>query len=152
MSQRDGLPMEFFLFGGLVAATGLTLAAVALSRRKDAVSFPMVPTGFPAFGELDIEAVARMLSSENPRGSKELHVEQVWTQLRSLKPGQTLYERITAGSGWGAQGKAAQGGRRRPVSTEQPATEMEATLRERQHGKDNRRSRPRPGAYTPSGH
>ena len=35
---------------------------------------------------------------------------------------------------------------------EQPATEMEATLRERQQGKDNRRSRPRPGAYTPSGH
>lgn len=35
---------------------------------------------------------------------------------------------------------------------EQPATEMEATLRERQHGKDNRRSRQRPGAYTPSGH
>ena len=35
---------------------------------------------------------------------------------------------------------------------EQPATEMEATLRERQHGKDTRKARPRPGAYTPSGH
>ena len=35
---------------------------------------------------------------------------------------------------------------------EQPAAEMEATLRERQHGKDTRKARPRPGAYTPAGH
>ena len=35
---------------------------------------------------------------------------------------------------------------------EQPAAEMEATLRERQHGKDTRKARPRPGAYPPAGH
>lgn len=67
---------------------------------------------------LDVEAGARMLSSENPRGSERLHVEQVWSQLRSRSRGQSLFERITAGSGWGPQGALSPPGRVRPVATE----------------------------------
>lgn len=76
----------------------------------------------PSFTEADIEAGARMLASENPRGSRALHIEQVHTQLRAAKPGESLYDRTTAGSGWGPQGERAAGGGVRPVSTTQPAT------------------------------
>lgn len=75
----------------------------------------------PTYTEADVEAGARMLASENPRGSQALHIEQVHAQLRARKPGESLFDRITAGSGWGAQGTRATGGRVRPVSTEQPA-------------------------------
>ncbi len=75
------------------------------------------------FSTLDVEAAARMLASENPRGSEELHVEQIWTQLRSKRKGQTLFDRVTNGSGWGEQGDRRPGRGVRPVSTDQPATE-----------------------------
>lgn len=122
MSRQDALPVELFLFGGLTLAAGVAIAAVALRKKEqaggDASSVP--PT---TWTELDVEAAARMLSSENPRGSRALHIEQVWTQIRATEPGQTLYDRITAGSGWGPQGQRAGGGKRRPVSTDQPARE-----------------------------
>ncbi len=65
----------------------------------------------------DIEALARMLASENPSASVLVWVEQVWTQLRSRRAGQSIYQRITGGKGWGPQDKV------RPVSTAEPATE-----------------------------
>lgn len=77
----------------------------------------------PTFSEADVEAAARMLASENPRGSRALHIEQIHTQLRSRKPGQSLFDRITAGSGWGQQGERRPPGGVRPVSTEEPATD-----------------------------
>ena len=122
MNRQDALPVEFFLFGGFVLAAGVAIAAVVLRKKEqdggNASSGPAAP-----WTELDVEAAARMLSSENPRGSRALHIEQIWTQIRSTDPGQTLYERITAGSGWGPQGQRAGGGKRRPVSTDQPTTE-----------------------------
>jgi len=78
--------------------------------------------------DLDVEAAARMLASENPRASEELHAEQIWTQLRLRKPKQNLYDRITAGSGWGPQGGRSGNGRARPVATTEEATDV---LRER---------------------
>src|SRR5262249_9738831 len=92
-------------------------APTASRRPKVQILPPETP-----FSTLDIEAVARMLASENPRGSEQLHIEQVFTQLRSRKRGESLYDRITAGSGWGRQGVRNPPGRRRPVSTAEPAT------------------------------
>ena len=63
----------------------------------------------------DVEALARMLASENPSGSLLLWVEQCWTQIHSLKRGQSLFARITAGKGFGPQNKY------RPVATTEPA-------------------------------
>lgn len=122
MNRQDALPVEFFLFGGFVLAAGVAIAAVVLRKKEqdggNASSVPAAP-----WTDLDVEAAARMLSSENPRGSRALHIEQIWTQIRSTDPGHTLYERITAGSGWGPQGQRAGGGKRRPVSTDQRTTE-----------------------------
>lgn len=66
----------------------------------------------------DVEAIARMLASENPKGSKLLWVEQVWTQLRSRRRHQTVFDRITGGIGFGPQGG------KRPVATDEPAGEL----------------------------
>ncbi len=124
MSNRrpEALPFEFFLFGGLTVAAGVAVAALALRKKEPGEeAAPMAP--LTLWTERDVEAAARMLSSENPRGSRALHIEQIWTQIRSTTPGQTLYERITAGSGWGPQGQQADGGKRRPVSTDLPTTE-----------------------------
>lgn len=109
---------------GLIAlAVGATAGMVgvigaALWPRKD--TEPRAPTH--TFSELDIEALARMFASENPRGSEQLKVEQAWTQLRSLARGQTLYDRITGGTGWGKQIG------RRPVSTENEARSADRLL------------------------
>lgn len=65
---------------------------------------------------LDVEALARMIASENPKGSIRLWVEQCWTQLRSRRRGQSIYDRITGGAGWGKQGG------KRPVASENPAS------------------------------
>ena len=91
-------------------------------RRLAVPSTLVIPLDRP-FSTLDVEAAARMLASENPRGSEELHVEQIWTQVRSKRTRQTLFDRITNGSGWGEQGDRRPGGGLRPVSTEQPATD-----------------------------
>jgi hypothetical protein len=64
-----------------------------------------------------------MLASENPNGSERLHIEQIWTQLRSRTKGQSLYDRITQGSGWGMQGSRIRPGGLRPVSTAEAAND-----------------------------
>lgn len=76
----------------------------------------------------DIEAGARMIASENPRGGRQLHIEQLWTQIRSAKPGQSLFDRITAGSGWGAQGERRSPGRTRPVASGNSASDAQRQL------------------------
>ena len=87
---------------------------------------PSIPARLPqrleTYTEDDVEAAARMLASENPRGSEQLHIEQIWTQLRSRRHGQSLYQRITAGSGYGQQGDRKAPGGKRPVATVEPAT------------------------------
>lgn len=111
------------ILGG-AALTGGVLLALSVWPRTP------VPRGLPSddwqttpvFTEADVEAAARMLASENPRGSHTLHVELLHTQLRSRKPGQALFERITAGSGFGPQGERVPPGGTRPVSTAEPAT------------------------------
>lgn len=75
-----------------------------------------------SFTEADVEAAARMLASESATGSRALHIELIHSQLRARKKGQDLFDRITAGSGWGPQGERQPGGGVRPVSTEEPAT------------------------------
>lgn len=93
---------------GMVAAASVAAIALAVAaqsqQRADTVS------------DQDLEALGRMLSSENPTGSVRLWVEQCWTQLRARRRGQSIYARITAGQGWGPQDS------KRPVSTENPAT------------------------------
>ena len=63
----------------------------------------------------DEEAIARMLASENERGSPSLWREIIWTQIRSLGKS-SIWQRITAGLGYGPQGGA------RPVASDKPAT------------------------------
>ncbi len=63
----------------------------------------------------DEEAIARMLASENERGSPSLWCELIWTQIRSVGKS-SIWQRITAGLGYGPQGGA------RPVSSDKPAT------------------------------
>ena len=80
------------------------------------------------FSTLDVEAAARMLASENPRGSEQLHIEQIWTQIRNRRKRQSLFDRITNGSGWGEQGEKQAPGGLRPVATTEPATDAFRTL------------------------
>ena len=141
--SREDTPIWPWVFAAGVVGGG-ALMAWATFRRSNAYSGgpPLgrnrqVPTGkesFPSqeapYSQLDVEAAARMLASENPRGSERLHIEQIWTQLRSRKRGQSLFDRITAGSGWGEQGKRVPPGRVRPVATTEPATRRLLALAE----------------------
>lgn len=113
------------LLGGVVGLGGL-LAALMLNQRTPSVRMGLIP-----FDDQDVEAAARMLASENPRGPQELHVEQIYTQIRrAMNRGVKLYDQITAGSGYGEQGERAGRGSRRPVSTAKPATaELRARAR-----------------------
>lgn len=79
-----------------------------------------LPLGAPSAD--DIEAAARMIASENPSASDAVKVEQIWTQIRSTKPGKTLHQRITAGKGYGPQGGS------RPVSTAREAKPADREL------------------------
>lgn len=84
-------------------ASLLGLAAVfALSGRRGSVRFA------PAGGDAD--AIARMLASENPTGSRALWREQIWTQIRSAGR-RSLSQQITAGLGYGPEERG------RPVAT-----------------------------------
>ena len=74
------------------------------------------------FTSRDVEAAARMIASENPSGPEQAKVEQIWTQLRAKRPSESLYDQITAGLGWGAQGG------RRPAATSKPAMDADRTL------------------------
>lgn len=124
-SDGDALALAA-LMGGTALLGGVALA-VALWPKAQPARRAALPSDdwqtAPTFTEADVEAAARMLASENPRGSRALHVEQIHTQLRSCKAGQGLFERITAGSGWGPQGERRRVGGIRPVSTEQEATQ-----------------------------
>lgn len=76
------------------------------------ITLPVQPGEGSAYTDQDVEAAARMVASENPSAGREVWVEQIWTQIRARKRGQSLYDRITGGTGaWGPQNK------RRPVST-----------------------------------
>ncbi len=110
--------------GGTALLGGVLLAMAAWPGHGSDSSLPSDSwQTAPTFSDADVEAAARMLASENPRGSRALHIEQIHTQLRSRKPGQSLFDRITAGSGWGPQGERRPPGGVRPVSTEEPATD-----------------------------
>jgi murein DD-endopeptidase MepM/ murein hydrolase activator NlpD len=65
-----------------------------------------------------------MLASEDGQGSPQLWTELIGSQLHARKAGETLYARITAGSGYGRQGERSWSGRTRPVSTDQEALPM----------------------------
>ena len=82
--------------------------------------YESLPAGEPSAE--DIEAAARMIASENPSASEAVKVEQIWTQIRSTRPGKTLYQRITAGKGYGSQGAS------RPVATHKAAQPADRTL------------------------
>ena len=119
MSQAQG---PNWLVAGFLGGVAL-IGAVALIRSSSGTEVGLLP-----FDDLDVEAAARMLASENPRGSLELHTEQLYTQIRrALRRGISLHEQITAGLGYGGQGEGS-GGKVRPVATGQPAT---PALRER---------------------
>ena len=131
MSERKG---DAALAALAVVGTAVTIGgfavAVALSRRVAERALPPSrqpeandPTPSPPldFSDEDVEAAARMLASENGLGSPQLWTELIGSQLHARKAGETLYERITAGSGYGRQGERSWPGRTRPVSTEQEA-------------------------------
>lgn len=108
-------------------SAGATIGLVALAAtRKN----PALPTGRPSpyldpvsADALDIEATARMVASENPRGSEALKREQIYTQVAQAKRHrESVYERITAGAHYGPQNDV------RPVSTDQSATPLDREL------------------------
>jgi len=116
------------VLGGSALMGGVLLTIAAWPRPPQRSPLPgSLPSdnwqSKPGYTEADVEAAARMLASENARGSKALHIELIHAELRARKPGQDLFDRITAGSGWGPQGERKPGGRVRPVSTQEPATQ-----------------------------
>ena len=131
MSERKGdAALAALAVVGTVLTLGGFAVAVALSRRVTERALPPSrqpeandPTPSPPldFSDEDVEAAARMLASENGLGSPQLWTELIGSQLHARKAGETLYERITAGSGYGRQGERSWPGRTRPVSTEQEA-------------------------------
>lgn len=128
MKQRQEPASSGWLVGVLFGGTAVVGGALAWATwprapKRPEARLPARGAAEPLWTEADVEAVARMLASENPRGSRALHIEQIHTQLRARAKGQSLFARITAGSGWGPQGERNPGGGVRPVSTEAPATE-----------------------------
>lgn len=108
--------------GWWTVARGRQSAGGAQARSGRSTYLPV------SFTDLDVEAVARMIASENPTGSRQLHIEQAWTQIRSAGPFQSLHSRITAGSGWGGQGESKPPGKTRPVATGNPANDAQRQL------------------------
>ena len=131
MSGRKGdAALAALAVMGTVLTIGGFAVAVALSRRVTERALPPSrqpeandPTPSPPldFSDEDVEAAARMLASENGLGSPQLWTELIGSQLHARKAGETLYARITAGSGYGRQGERSWLGRTRPVSTEEEA-------------------------------
>ena len=90
-----------------------------------AEGLPLIP-----YDRDDLEAAARMLASENPDGSIELHTEQLYVVLRNaLKRRVSIYQQITNGHGYGDQNERR--GEARPYSTAQEATTALRTEAER---------------------
>lgn len=129
MSRRKSdAGLTALAIGGTLLTLGGFALAVALSKRAiTEPSFgPLLPpkpgeTPGTDYSEDDLEAAARMLASENSTGSRALWTEQIGSQLHARKPGETLFDRITAGSGFGPQGEKSWPGRVRPVATDQLA-------------------------------
>ena len=129
MSRRKSdAALTALAIGGTLLTLGGFVAALALSKRATTEpSFgPLLqpnPGALPGtdFSEDDLDAAARMLASENGTGSRALWAELIGSQLHARKPGETLFDRITAGSGYGPQGEKSWPGKVRPVATEQPA-------------------------------
>jgi hypothetical protein len=112
--KQDANWLVLALLGGVAV-----IGTVAMLRRSSGPEMGLLP-----FDDFDVEAAARMLASENPSGSLDLHTEQIYTQVRrALRRGVSLHEQITAGLGYGGQGEGS-GGKRRPVSTDKPATQL----------------------------
>lgn len=85
---------------------------------------PSLSPPLPDYTDQDVEAAARMVESENSSQPDRLKIELIWTQIRhAIEKGQSLHQRITAGSGWGPQGEKDGAGAVRPVSTRREATE-----------------------------
>ena len=55
-------------------------------------------------------------------------IEQVWSQLNASRPGESLFDRITAGSGFGPQGRRSWPGGKRPVATDESARPQDRML------------------------
>lgn len=133
-SSRDEDLGTVLLASGALGALAIGLGWWTLSRSGHATIGPQAGGSgarsyLPvSFSDLDVEAVARMIASENPTGSRRLHVEQAWTQIRSAGPFQTLFSRITAGSGWGGQGESKPPGGTRPVATANSANDAQRQL------------------------
>ena len=139
MSRRKtDTALTALAIGGSLLTLGGFAVAVALSRRvAGSASLPLPPDGrtplqsggptpnvppqLSGFTDDDLDAAARMLAGEKGNGSRALWTELIWSQLHARRPGETLYERITAGSGYGTQGAKSWPGKARPVSTDQAA-------------------------------
>lgn len=132
--RRDGDLGTVLVASGTLGFLAIGVAWWTLARgRQGADARPGAGNGrgtyLPvSFTDLDVEAVARMIASENPSGSRQLHIEQAWTQIRSAGPFQSLYLRITAGSGWGGQGESKPPGGSRPVASGNRANEAQRQL------------------------
>lgn len=124
--KRSDSGIGFAVAAGSLLTLGGFALAVAMSRSVAEKAQPgdqPLPAKTPPmdFSDEDVEAAARMLASENAHGSPQLWTELIGTQLHARKPGQTLYERITAGSGYGPQGERSWPGQTRPVATTEEA-------------------------------
>ena len=107
--------------GGFALAVAMSGRVASKAQTNAALGERPVPHPPLEFSDDDVEAAARMLASENGAGSPQLWTELIGTQIHARKPGQTLYARITAGSGYGPQGERSWPGQTRPVATEQEA-------------------------------
>lgn len=125
-AERVGIP-GWVWPASLLGLGAIGTLLVLASRQRPA---PALPTSRPspyldpvAADALDLEAAARMLASENPRGSEALKREELYTQLAQAKRHrQSLYFRITGGADFGPQNDV------RPVSTERRATALDYAL------------------------
>jgi len=110
-------PVGIALVGLGAIAAGLGAVFIVL-RGRDSLPSSDWQTFTGSYSEADVEAAARMLASENPNASQSLHVEQVYAMLRAREPGQSLFDYLTKGHGFGVQGEHG-----RPASTMEPATQ-----------------------------
>ena len=140
-NPSDGTLAALAVGGSVVVVGGFLLAVAASSRvtkgevapKSEEEPLPPGESSRPsllptAYSAEDVEAAARMIASENPLGSVALQIEQIWTQLRSRKAKQSLFDRITAGSGYGPQGTRVLPAGVRPVATDEPAQSVHRQL------------------------
>ena len=113
MSERkeDAALAALAVVGTVLTLRGFAVA-VALSRRVAENRFhprvshnqttdPISSAGL--FGRRDVEAAARMLARRKRAGKSAALDRADWDSASCAKAGETLYERMTAGSGYGRQ-------------------------------------------------